>query len=222
MIQPLVVILGAGRPFSGKEPAPLQRISGDRRTLDWLIDSFNHALDNPEIHFVGGYRLDVILEEYPDIHFSRNEKWEETGTLGSLLSAPLAENRPIYVCYSDVVFQPDIIEKLAVSKTATVVDERWQTRYESRTNESRERAEKAMYATDSDGNTFVDRVSIEIDPRNADAEFTGLARLSPKALKLFHNFVDRDLLTPEDSITDLVTALSVGGIHPDPINIEGH
>jgi hypothetical protein len=54
MVQPLVVILAAGRPFLGKDPAPLQRISGDRRTLDWIIDSFNNALENPEIHFVGG------------------------------------------------------------------------------------------------------------------------------------------------------------------------
>lgn len=222
MAQPLIVILGAGRPFSGKEPAPLQRISGDRRTLDWLIDSFNHALDNPEIHFVGGYRLDAILEEYPDIHFSRNEEWEETGTLGSLLSAPLDEHRPIYVCYSDVVFQPDIIKKLSVRETATVIDERWDTRYESRTTESRERAEKALFGTDSDGNTFVDRVSTDIDPKDADAEFTGLTRLSPEALKLFRDLVDRGLLTPEDNITDLVTALSVGDIYPDRINIEGH
>ena len=89
MAEPLIVILGAGRPFSGKDPAPLQRISGDRRTLDWIIDSFNHALENPEIHFVGGYRLDEIVKEYPDVYFSRNDDWDETGTIGSLLSAPL-------------------------------------------------------------------------------------------------------------------------------------
>ncbi len=107
MQQPLVVILGAGRPFSGTEPSALRKTSGDRRVLDWLIDAFTSSL------------------EYPEIHFSRNEDWEETGTIGSLLSAPLDESRPTYICYADVVFQPDIVAELQSSSNdaAPAVDE---------------------------------------------------------------------------------------------------
>jgi choline kinase len=222
MTQSLVIILGAGRPFSGTVPAPLQRVSGDRRTLDWLTDSFTHALDDPEIHFVGGYRMDEIVEEYPDIHFSRNEDWKETGIIGSLLSAPLDEDRPTYICYGDVVFEPDIVDQLATTQTAAVVDEHWQTRYQSRTAESRERAEKSQYGADTNGHPYIDRVSTDIDPEDADAEFTGLTRLSPDALALFTDLVDRGLLTPEDDLADLVTALSVGDIYLKPVDIRGH
>ncbi|CAI49065.1 ATP-grasp fold protein [Natronomonas pharaonis DSM 2160] len=222
MTRPFVVILGAGRPFSGTVPSALQRISGDRRVLDWLIDAFSTTLENPEIHFVGGYRMDEIVEEYPDIHFSRNEDWEETGTIGSLLSAPLDETRPTYVCYADVVFQPEIVADLqsTAADAAVAIDERWRTRYRSRSEASRERAEKARYETADE--PYVDRVASDLDPEEADAEFTGLTRLSPAAMRFVSDLVDRSLIGPEDDLADLVTALSVGEIHPEPVDVAGH
>ena len=81
MSSPLVVILGAGRPFSGKQPSALHRTSDDRRVLDWLIDAFVSSLEEPEIHFVGGYRMEEIAEEYPEIHFSMNEDWARSSAL---------------------------------------------------------------------------------------------------------------------------------------------
>ncbi len=224
MNKPIVVILGAGRPFTGTEPAPLQRVSGDRRTLDWLIDAFTHALNDPEIHFVGGYRVKEILKEYPNIHFSHNENWEESGTVGSLLSAPLDRTRPTYVCYGDVVFQPNIVKKLAsiVNETGIIVDEDWQTRYQSRTAENRRRAEKVKYETNPTGTIYVDRVATDIAPEDADAEFTGLIRLPPDTLQFVFDLVDRGLLSSEDDLSDLITSLSVGDKYPVPVDISGH
>jgi choline kinase/phosphohistidine swiveling domain-containing protein len=219
---PIVVILGAGRPFSGTDPSALQRVSGDRRVLDWLIDAYSTTLEDPEIHFVGGYRMDEIVKEYPDIHFSRNEDWEQTGTIGSLLSAPLDETRPTYVCYADVVFQPEIVGDLqnTDADAAVAVDEYWRTRYRSRTEESRERAEKARYDTANE--PYVDRVASDLAPEEANAEFTGLTRFSPAAMRFVFDLVDRGLIGPEDDLADLVTALSVGEIHPEPVDVAGH
>lgn len=56
--EPMVVILGAGQPFAGTEPSALIQTSGDRRVLDWLLDAFEETLPDPEMHFVGGYRMD--------------------------------------------------------------------------------------------------------------------------------------------------------------------
>ena len=163
--------------------------------------------------------MDEIVEEYPDIHFSRNENWEETGTVGSLLAAPLDETRPTYVCYADVVFQPDIVDALGASEgaAAVAVDESWRTRYESRTPESRDRAEKVRYK-----NGTLDRIDTAIDPDDADAEFTGLTRLTPDALRFVFDLVDRGLLTPEDNLADLLTALSVGAIYLEPVDTDSH
>lgn len=219
MHAPRVIILGAGRPFTGTEPSALRRTSGDQRVLDWLIEAFTSELEEPEIHFVGGYRLEDVIEEYPDIHFSRNEDWEDTGTIGSLLAAPLDENRSTYVCYADVVFQSDIINRLENTPTeaAIAVDERWKTRYSTRSNESRERAEKVRYK-----NGHINRIATTIEPEDADAEFTGLARLSPEAMRFVSDLLERDILDREDDLADLLTALSLGGIEPTPVDIDGH
>ncbi|ARS90819.1 PEP/pyruvate-binding domain-containing protein [Natrarchaeobaculum aegyptiacum] len=219
MTSPLVVFLGAGRPFSGTEPSALRHTAGDRRVLDWLIDAFTSELESPELHFVGGYRLEEIVEEYPEIHFSRNEDWEDTGTLGSLLEAPLQSDRPTYVCYADVVFQADVVDRLeqATADAAIAVDERWRTRYSARSDESRERAEKVRYEGD-----HIDRISSTLEPASADAEFTGLARFSPAAIEFLFDIVDRGLLGPENALPDLVTALSLAGIDPHPVDVDGH
>lgn len=219
MTQPFIVILGAGRPFSGTEPSALRRTSGDRRVLDWLIDAFTSELEAREIHFVGGYRLESVIEEYPDIHFSRNEDWEDTGTIGSLFAAPLDEDRPTYVCYADVVFQPDVVDRLENTPTdaAVAVDEHWKTRYSSRSEASRKRAEKVLYE-----NGHVDRITTAIDPEDADAEFTGLARLSPEAMRFAFDLLERDILDEKDDFTDLLTALSLGGIELEAVDVDGH
>lgn len=54
---------------------------------------FRSNRGDPEIHFVGGYRIEEELPEYPDIHFSHNEDWEvreplaPCGRLHSILTA---------------------------------------------------------------------------------------------------------------------------------------
>ncbi len=216
---PLVVILGAGQPFSGTIPSALQKTSSDRRVLDWLIDAFTSSLENPEIHFVGGYRIEDIVDEYPHIHFSQNENWEETGTVGSLVSAPLDETRPTYVCYADIVFEPSVVSRLetAANDATVAVDTDWQTRYVDRSPESKDRAEKVLL----DGTT-IDRVDSDIDQESADAEFVGLARLSADTLKFALDLVERGILDEEDDMPTLLTTLSVGDVTPHAIDIEGH
>ena len=72
-----VVILGAGRGVSGGGPSAMVTIGGRGRVLDWLLSSFS-VLDGPEIHFVGGYKVDEVLDHYPDIRFyfaETNASW---------------------------------------------------------------------------------------------------------------------------------------------------
>ena len=221
MDSPVVVILGAGRPFSGTEPSALRHTSGNRRVLDWLIDAFSNSLSDPEIHFVGGYRLEDVLEEYPGIHFSRNDDWEETGTVGTLLSAPLDADRPTYVCYADVVFQPDLVADLAATDdpAAVAVDVDWKTRYRSRSDESRDRAEKVVL---DEAGTHVDRITTDVDPADADAEFTGLTRFDPDALAFVFDLFDRGIVDPTHDLAELLTALSLGEFAPRAVDVEGH
>jgi len=136
-----VIILGAIEPFSGTEPSALTQTSGDKRALDWLTDGFSQKFSAPEFHFVERYSTDDIVDIHADLHWSQNEVWESTGTVASLFTAPLPNDRPVYVCYADTVFETTAVEALD-GTTAVVVDQSWQTRYRDRSEENLGRAEK--------------------------------------------------------------------------------
>lgn len=215
MRSPLVVILGAGRPFTGTNPSALIQPSGNRRVLDWLLDAFEQALPDPEFHFVGGYQLDEIVEEYPDIRFSRNEEWETSGTVASLFTAPLSPDRPTYVCYADTIFEGEVVDALD-GETTVAVDRSWRTRHRSRSEESLAQAEKVRI---EDGR-LVDAGS-ELEIERADAEFTGLLRLPPAAVDRAKSLWESRTLTPETDLPDLLRALTATGIEIETVAIDG-
>lgn len=214
--RPLVVILGAGEPYSGTEPSALIQTSGDKRVLDWLLEAFSQTLTDPEFHFIGGYRMEEIIEEYPEIHFSQNEDWKTTGTVASLFTAPLQEGRPIYVVYADTIFEETAVEALN-KNTAAAVDKAWETRYRSRTEESLDRAEKVVI---EEGNIIDADKDIEIE--EANAEFAGLLRLSPEALKRAKSLWNSRTLSNKANIPDLIRALGATGIEVNAVDIEGN
>lgn len=101
MERPQVIILGAGKPFSGEHPSALVQAPGNaRRVLDWVMEAFS-SIEGAEFYFVGGYRLQDVVAKYPNIYFSVNSDWKNSSATGSLLSAPLADNRDAFICYAD-------------------------------------------------------------------------------------------------------------------------
>ena len=214
MTRPVVVILGAGKPFTGTEPSALTRPSGNQRVLDWLIDAFTQALERPEIHFVGGYRIDEIIDEYPEIHFSRNDQWDETGTVGSLFTAPIPTDRPVYVCYADTVFEQTAVTRLD-GQTTVAVDSSWQTRYHDRADDSLQRAEKIV----TEDNHLV-KAGTDLAVTEADAEFTGLIRLDPADLDRIHSLWNRNVLTDDADLPELLTTTAAAGADIAVVDIE--
>lgn len=213
MESPLVVILGAGRPFAGTDPSALIRTSGDQRVLDWLLDAFDGALTDPEFHFVGGYRMDDVIDAYPDIHFSQNEAWETTGPVASLFTAPLPTDRPVYVCYADTVFESSAVAALD-GTTTIAVDRSWQTRYHDRSAESLDRAEKVRIE-----NGQVADAGTDLAVEDADAEFTGLLRLAPTAVECARSLWESRTLTDDAGLPALLRAISATGIDVDAVDI---
>ena len=202
--EPMIVILGAGQPFSGTEPSALVQTSGNRRALDWILEAFETALSQPEIHFVGGYRMDEVVEEYPEIHFSRNDQWDESGTVSSLFTAPVSDDRPVYVCYADTIFEPEVVELLTDDGPVTAaVDASWQTRYRARSDENLERAEKVTL----DDNHVTD-AGTELTIDDADAEFTGLVRFAPNAIERARKLWEARTLGEQANLPDLLRTLS--------------
>lgn len=209
---PKVVILGAGRPFAGTDPSALIQTSGNKRVLDWLLEAFEQSLQNPEFHFVGGYRMDEIVEEYPEIHFSQNEEWKDSGTVLSLFTAPITGDSPVYACYADTVFEEEAVNGL--EGTSLAVDQSWQTRYRSRSEESLRRAEKSTM----NGGVVTD-VGTDIDVEDADAEFTGLFRFDADTVERARALWEAGSVDRDANIPELLRVLVAAGIPMNGVDI---
>lgn len=115
-----------------------------------------------------------VIANYPNIYFSVNPYWKTTSATGSLLAAPLSISGDTYICYSDTVFSPEIVNDLASSKAsiALCVDRRWRDRYVARSTQDIATAEKVLVRH---GNLALGR---DIDASDADGELIGVFKLS--------------------------------------------
>lgn len=172
-----VVILGAGRPFSGAEPSVLHSTSHNGRVLDWLLGAVQHL--QPRVYFISGYRAGDVQQQYPQLHYTHNAAWETTGAARSLLMAPVDPHKSCVVSYADIVFHRDAVDRLMETDGDIVVavDSQWRRRYAGRTGEDLQRCEKVHYVAGG-----ITRLGADIDPALANAEFTGLVHLAPSVV----------------------------------------
>ena len=172
----MVVLLGAGRPFRGTQPSALADAGPERRVLDWLLDAFQ-PLSDARVTFVGGYRAGEVASRYPEITFQLNGSWESNGPLGSLLAVPIPAGSTAYISYTDVVYERDLIARLAARRGDAVLltDQTWRRRYAGRPVVDVARAEKVHLHGDR-----VTRVGTDL-PLSESAEFVGVVKLGPRA-----------------------------------------
>lgn len=218
MLNSRVIILGAGRPSRGNEPSALLRASGNQRVLDWILDAFSKVVD-AEFHFVGGYRYEAVLARYSDIRFSVNPHWEKTGSLGSLLTAPLVKGQVTFVSYSDIVFNSKMVRQLyeAHGDVVIAVDRKWRHRYHPRPEADLLAAEKVKLQGDK-----VLRMDVAMPLDEADAEYAGVMKLSPLAVDVLIKLRD----SSEKELTSggmprLVRALQEAGLEVRAVESDG-
>src|SRR3954470_24273661 len=125
-----VIIIAAGRgrrlmPTTADAPKCFAEVAG-KRLLDWAVAAF-HANGIDRICFVGGYQIDKVKQQYPQFTFRHNPDWEHNNILASLFYAADLMDEPFICCYSDVLFTPDIIARLAeaTDDMALGVDTSW-------------------------------------------------------------------------------------------------
>lgn len=117
-MKPHLVILGAGPSPDQGLPLGLQKVTLERRVLDWQLDAF--AALEPEVSFVGGYDIKEVMHYFPKLTYHYNPKWQETGSVASLVLAldslaDLAEGRrDLYIAYSDILLRPELVQNLSI------------------------------------------------------------------------------------------------------------
>jgi phosphoenolpyruvate phosphomutase len=173
-----VIVIGAGRgkrlmPTTADAPKCFAEVAG-KRLLDWALDAFAaHGL--VRVCFIGGYQIDKIQREYPHFELRHNRDWEHNNILTSLFCAEDLMDEPFICCYSDVLFNADIVGRLidALDDMVLGVDTAWLERYTDRTDHPPDDAEKVTVA-----NGRVTRIDRGIDQREAHGEYIGVAKFS--------------------------------------------
>jgi choline kinase len=173
------IIIGAGRgrrlmPTTADTPKCFAEVKG-RRLLDWALHALRCA-GITDICFIGGYKMEKVRRDYPDLAFRDNAGWEQNNILLSLMQAEDMMEEGFVCCYSDILFTSDVVQRVVdhSADIALSVDTRWLERYRHRTQHPPDDAEKV---TVSRG--LVTRVHRGIPPQSAHGEYTGIARFSP-------------------------------------------
>lgn len=178
------IIIGAGRgarlmPYTESCPKCYTEIDGER-LLDRTIAALRSA-GVDEIVFIGGYLIDAVRADYPQLTFCENDDWPNNNIMQSLMYAESHMERGFVCAYSDILFSPAIAARLMESPhdITLACDTRWRDRYLHRSEHPETDAEKVA----AEGERLV-RVDRDLPSDQADAEYIGLARFSPRGAEL--------------------------------------
>lgn len=212
-----LIVLGAGRPFSGQQHAVLRGASSRGRVLDWLLQAVSRL--SLDVHFVGGYQLEEISSRYPSLQYTLNPEWETTGAAASLLSAPIDSASTLYVSYSDVLFRESAVLAVAEADSDVVVaiDSEWRHRFSGRSEKDIARCEKVNVVGDR-----VTRLGHDISPNLADAEFVGLVKLSAAATAFLKSEVNTLYpMVQKSNLSYLLEVLRTKGFSVRAVDVVG-
>jgi L-glutamine-phosphate cytidylyltransferase len=186
-----VIVIGAGRgrrlmPTTADVPKCFAEVAG-KRLLDWAVEAFA-ASGLDRVCFIGGYKIEKVKDDYPAFTFRENPEWENTNILASLFYAADVMDEGFICCYSDVLFTPDVVARLASSPAdmALGVDTAWLERYEHRSDHPPDDAEKVTVA-----NGGVTRVDRKIPERDAYGEYIGVAKFSAAGAARLREYYER-------------------------------
>lgn len=178
----IIIAAGKGRrlmPYTDEMPKCLVPV-GDRPILAWQLEAFR-SVGVRDIVIIRGYLGHVLDERRSElgdgVRFAENPDYETNNILLSLFCAEREIEGPLFVTYSDIIFTPEVVQKLTASDgdIALVIDRDFADVYQGRTDHPLQEAE----VSDLDARGMVRRVGKRALPAaEAWGEFIGLARFS--------------------------------------------
>ena len=143
--QIVILAAGMGSRLGRSLPKPLTELADGRTIMQQQFDNIRHAFGNEaHVTIVVGYKLEHIIEAFPDASFVYNEQYDQTNTSKSLMRA-LQASTPGGVLWmnGDVVFDPTALERAAlmVARDQSFVS----------VNTAKVSDEEVKYTTDAEG-----------------------------------------------------------------------
>tara|TARA_B100001057_G_scaffold499985_1_gene612820 strand:+ start:2442 stop:5450 length:3009 start_codon:yes stop_codon:yes gene_type:complete len=195
-----VIIIGAGISSFGGKPSALIEIDHKKNILDLLLESIS-IIPDPDIHFVGGYRGDDIIGQYPDLKYHLNEDWDKTGSLSSLLKVPFRRDENIYIFYADILIEKKHVKKILDTPSNIAIlgikDEFINNHHSNRNHEYiLPKKQKNFYS-----------IGFSQKPKKNSLRFGGVLKLSKFSTREIIK-IKKKALKDKDSIIDLLSFFS--------------
>ncbi|MEL4317887.1 phosphocholine cytidylyltransferase family protein [Leifsonia sp. YIM 134122] len=113
--QVVILAAGMGSRLGRSLPKPLTELSDGRTIMKQQFDNIEHAFGrSAKVTIVVGYKLEHIIEAFPDAAFVYNEQYDQTNTSKSLLRALQASQAGgVLWMNGDVVFDPAVLDRAA-------------------------------------------------------------------------------------------------------------
>jgi choline kinase len=159
--QVVILAAGMGTRLARPLPKPLTELRDGRSIMKQQMDNLGFAFaDTYRVMIVVGFKLEAIIERFPEATFVYNEFYDQTNTSKSLLKALRASgDGGVLWLNGDVVFDPQVLVRITESMDANqsfVV-----------VNTAKVSDEEVKYTLDSSG--FIDQLSKQVQPALGEA-----------------------------------------------------
>jgi choline kinase len=152
--QVIILAAGMGTRLARPLPKPLTELRDGRSIMKQQMDNLAKVFgDNFRVMVVVGFKLEAIIERFPEATFVYNELYDQTNTSKSLMKALRASNDGGALWLNgDVVFDPEVLARVSPlieeDQSFVVV------------NTSKVSDEEVKYTLSSDG--FIDELSKKV------------------------------------------------------------
>jgi choline kinase len=112
-MQAVILAAGMGTRLGRPWPKPLTPLADGRTIMAQQMDNLRQAFgDELRVLTVVGFKLELILEAFPDVAYVYNENYDRTNTNRSLLKAlRVAPDGGVLWMNGDVVFDPAVLDR---------------------------------------------------------------------------------------------------------------
>ncbi len=117
----VILAAGVGSRLGSPVPKPLTRLTNGVSIMEQQIASLTRHLSTDDVLVVVGHKKELIMEEFPELTYAYNPRFDATNTSKSLLLA-LSRLRGHDVVWlnGDVVFEPEVLDRLIASTTSAM------------------------------------------------------------------------------------------------------
>jgi len=159
--QVVILAAGMGTRLARPLPKPLTELRDGRSIMKQQMDNLGFAFgDTYRVMIVVGFKLEAIIERFPEATFVYNEFYDQTNTSKSLLKALRASgDGGVLWLNGDVVFDPQVLVRITAamdSNQSFVV-----------VNTAKVSDEEVKYTLDDSG--FINQLSKQVQPALGEA-----------------------------------------------------